>query len=118
MQAVPDADGWTYTTQSGVWHITCPMPRLYRAQHGDGLPAWMFAESSTLIRLMDVIDDIEAEEACDVCSRLVGADALTEHGDSLYCDDCAKTEAERERELAEMAADDMAHSEMDRRAGL
>jgi hypothetical protein len=49
---------------------------------------------------------------------LVGADNLTEHGNSLYCDDCAKTEAERERELAEMAADDMAHSEMDRRAGL
>jgi hypothetical protein len=119
MQAVPDADGWTYTGKSGVWHITCPVPGVYRAQHDDNVPAWMFAESSTLIRLMDVIDDIEAEEACDVCSRLVGSDNLTELSfDDFRCDDCAKTEAEHQRELAEMAADDMAHAAMDRRAGL
>jgi hypothetical protein len=126
MQAVPDADaigeGWFYTTKSTVWLIRCPVPGVYRAQceevTGDNDPHWMFVDANSLINLMDFIDYIEADEACDVCSRLVGADALTEHGDSLYCDDCAKTEAERERGLAEMAADDMAHSEMDRRAGL
>jgi hypothetical protein len=71
MQAVPDRDaigeGWTYQGKSGVWHIRCPMPRLYTAQHdevtGDNDPAWMFADGSDLIELMDVIDDIEAEEA-------------------------------------------------------
>lgn len=126
MQAAPDGDaigeGWTYTTKSGAWHIRCPMPRLYTAQHdeitGDSDPAWMFAEASSLIGCMDVIDDIETEEACDVCHRLVGAGALTEHDDSLYCDDCAKTEAERQQGTAEMAADDRAHAAAERRAGL
>jgi len=122
MQAVPDRDGWTYTTKSGVWHIQCPMPRVYLAQHdeitGDGDPPWMFADAPTLIGCMDAIDAVEDEHACDVCSRLVGDDNLTEHDDSLYCEDCAKTEAEHQRGMAEMAADDAAHAEMDRRAGL
>lgn len=122
MQAVPDGGGWTYTTKSGVWHIHCQMPGVYRAQYdevtGDNDPRWMFAGGRTLIGCMDSIDDNEAEDACDVCHRLVGADALTEHDDSLYCDDCAKTEAERERGLREMADDDRAHAAMERVAGL
>lgn len=73
MQAVPDPDsideGWTYQGKSGVWHIRCPMPRVYLAQHdeitGDNDPAWMFAEAASLIDLMDLIDDIEAEEVED-----------------------------------------------------
>jgi hypothetical protein len=123
MQAVPDPDGWTYTTKSGVWRIRGLGAAGYQAAHdditGDNDPSWMFADSSTLIRLMDVIDDIEAEEACDVCSRLVGADNVSETTDeALVCDSCLFEEAEHQRGLAEMAADDMAHAAMDRRAGL
>lgn len=73
MQAVPDRgaieESWTYTTKSGAWNIRRPMPLLYTAQHdevtGDNDPAWMFAEGSNLIELMDLIDDIEAEEMDD-----------------------------------------------------
>lgn len=70
MQAVPDRDaiqeGWTYTTKSGLWNITCPMPRTYLGQHdeitGDGDPDWMFASATTLIGCMDEIDRQEAEQ--------------------------------------------------------
>ena len=73
MQAVPDRDAigecWTYQGKSGVWHIRCPMPCLYTAQHdevtGDSDSEWMFADSHDLIRLMDEIDRIEAEELDD-----------------------------------------------------
>lgn len=72
MQAVPVdglREGWTYTAKSGLWHITCPMPRVYQAQHdevtGDGDPAWMFADADTLIGCMDEIDRIEAEDMED-----------------------------------------------------
>ena len=126
MQAVPDRDaigeGWTYTTKSGVWHIRDLNAAGYQAQHdevtGDNDPGFLFAYDDTLIGCMAIIDDIEAEEACDVCHLLVGADALTDHEDSLYCAGCAKTEAERERGMAEMALDDMAHAAREKAMGL
>lgn len=125
MQAVPDGDGWTYTGLSGVWHISCPMPRLYTAQHdeitGDGDPAWMFADGPDLVTLMDEIDAVENENCCTECHCIVGADNLTQDesdGDVWRCADCAKTEAERQAGMAEMAEDDKAHAAMERRAGL
>jgi len=127
MQAVPDRDaideGWTYTTKSGVWNITCPMPRVYLAQHeeitGDGDPDWMFAEASSLIGCMDEIDDIEADNVCCECNRLLGEDNLSEVADgTLWCDDCLFAEVEHQDGLREMAEDDKAHAAMEKAAGL
>ena len=69
MQAVSEGDGWTYTGKTGVWHIRYVNHMRggpYLAQHddvtGDDDPAWMFCAESDLMRLMDEIDDIEAED--------------------------------------------------------
>jgi hypothetical protein len=67
MQAVPDGDGWAYTTESGVWHISrdLAMGTVYQAQHedvtGDEDPAYLTADARSLIGCMDAIDEIEAE---------------------------------------------------------
>jgi hypothetical protein len=117
MQAVPDRDGWTYTAKSGVWHISYQHAAGYHAQHdevtGDEDPGFYFTCGDTLLDCMDVIDAIEDEEGCDICNHLVGSDALTQIEDSLYCDDCARTESERQAGMAEMAGDDRAHAMMD-----
>lgn len=124
MQAVRDGDGWTYTTKSGVWHISDEgKPFGFRAQHdditGDNDPAWMFTEASTLIGCMDAIDIIESENTCTECHALVGDDATDmQDGKRWLCSDCLTAEQEHERGLAEMADDDRAHAAMERVAGL
>jgi hypothetical protein len=119
MKAVPDGDGWNYTTKSGVWHIACPMPRCYIGQHenatGDEDPSFYFAASESLIGCMDVIDDIEAEESCTECHALVGAENCTEMVDDRFlCRSCLWAEAERQQGLKEMADDDRAHAMMEK----
>lgn len=123
MQAVPDrSGGWTYEGKSGVWNITCEMPELYRAQHeavtGDNDPYWYFVAAKTLIGCLDAIDNEEAESGCTDCGLLVGCEATTEIDDEFLCNDCLREYDERQRGMREMALDDMAHAERDRRAGL
>lgn len=123
MQAVQDGKGWTYTTKSGVWHISRDqaMGSVYLGQHedvtGDKDPYWLFADGKTLIGCMDEIDAIEDENACTTCHALFG-DLTEAAADQWLCDDCLRTAIRREVELAEMADDDRAHAMMERRAGL
>jgi hypothetical protein len=125
MQAVPDTlsieEAWAYTTKSGIWHITCPMPRCYIGQHenvtGDEDPGFYFAQSDTLIGCMDAIDDIETEERCTECHALVGTGDLHEvYADRHFCTACLAAENERLAGLQEMADDDRAHAMMERNA--
>jgi hypothetical protein len=123
MQAVPDSDGWTYTTKSGVWYIDCdPSWRsTYFAHHesvtGDNDPGYLFAQGNSLIGCMDVIDNIEQDETCTECHALVGPNGCTEmHDDRYLCDDCLRAEVKRLAELQEMADDDRAHAMMERAA--
>lgn len=124
MQAVPDGDGWTYTTKSGVWHISrdCAMRTAYLAQHenvtGDEDPVYLFADARSLVGCMDAIDDAEAENACIECHALVGNDLSETKDGTFWCDDCLFAETERQRGMQEMADDDRAHAAMEKAAGL
>jgi hypothetical protein len=124
MQAVPDGDGWTYTTKSGVWHISrdLAMGTVYHAQHedvtGDEDPAYLFADAVSLIGCMDAIDDIEDENACSECHALVGDNTFKADANTFLCTECFSTEDERQAGMREMADDDKAHAAMERAAGL
>lgn len=56
---------------------------------------------------------------CDYCGCDFSEDNLTEYErDKWACDDCARANDEDAAAMQEMAEDDWAHAEMDRRAGL
>lgn len=123
-EAKPDGQsGWTYRGLSGLWSIQTTILGNYHAQHdevtGDGDPAWMFAEASTLIGCLDAIDDVEAENSCSKCLMMIGEAKLEQMpDDTLWCDDCFSAEAANQQALHEMGEDDKAHAAMERAAGL
>ncbi len=56
---------------------------------------------------------------CDCCETDYGEDDLTEYErDKWACDDCIIKMIREQAEMREMADDDKAHAEMDRRNGL
>ncbi len=58
-------------------------------------------------------------EACDYCDRDFPEDDLAEYEpDKWACDSCTRANDEHAAAMQEMAEDDKAHAEMDRRAGL
>lgn len=118
MQAVPTDRGGFIYQGSDLWNIENDV---YRGWHGwsdeitgAGDPAWMFADASSLLELLDVIDAQEAENGCGRCAAIPGLDNLHEIGRGrdmeMICQDCFDAEGKRQQEMHEAALDDKAHA--------